>query len=189
MKILSTAMATLLVAGVTGGIVFAVRMNGRMAVLESNAEMKARIAVIESKLATLGDFLRMEGRMDLVRGPRPLAERNSPMAVIDIVRLQAEYRIDVRAEPKFWTVFRRLYLTPHERLSDIFDLMAWLRNQLGEDTFMERALKYKRTAIGYAEFWGLCREEALEDLAAFLSKFGLTVDEFHRLADAGEGTV
>jgi hypothetical protein len=147
--------------------------------------ISGRVTVVETKMTTLGDFLRMEGRMDLMRGERPLVERNSPLQVVDIVKLQAQYGIDVRAEPRYWTVFRQLYLEP--KILDIFDLMAGLKKRIGEDDYMSRALRYHRSAIGYAEFWGIGLEEARRDgLASFLAKFGLTEEEYTRLADAGE---
>ena len=143
-----------------------------------------RLTVIETKFATFQQTMRMEGRRDLEVGEFPIIGRNSPPDVGDIVEIIQQLGIDVRERPEFWSGMRELIRSDPK---DLADLLAWLIARYGEDTIIQRAVVYKRTILGYAEFWGVCVEKARNDgVPAMVGKFGLTEEEFTRLADAGE---
>jgi hypothetical protein len=122
--------------------------------------------------------------MDLERGPYPLIERNSPVDIGDIVEVVKHLGINVREHPEFWWCMRELISSEPK---DLADLLAWLLDHLGEAKVTERALLYKRSLWGYAERWGFLVEKAQkEGVVAMVDCFGLTVEEYNELADAGQ---
>jgi hypothetical protein len=66
-------------------------------------------------------------------------------------------------------------------------LLRWLEERYGEEAIIDRALVFETTVFGYAEFWGVCLEEALsKGIGSVMVKFGLTEEEFNELADQWE---